>query len=226
MTDKKLLTKYHQEVLARVKAASTIPEHRIAFRQGYSFAKEPFETQLTIWHYIWKATDNIYAQIHAFFFLEQHMKNVKLHSIIWDTCVSWQEEVTDWPLSDSLSKINTRILEQYPEQVYTQLATWNKDSDLWKRRQSLVSLLYYTRTKKVYLPYKKIEALLAPLLTDKEYYVQKGVGWTLRELNNIYPKLTYAFLQKNIKSISPIAFTIAMEKMNEEEKKALKAIRK
>jgi 3-methyladenine DNA glycosylase AlkD len=64
------------------------------------------------------------------------------------------------------------------------------------------------------------------LLKDKEYYVQKAVGWTLRELGTVYPKQTFSYLISHIKSVSSIAFTIATEKMNMDVKKELKALRK
>ena len=118
------------------------------------------------------------------------------------------------------------MLELAPEKVYRVLKAWNKDKDLWKRRQSVVSLLYYSRTKKDYLPFSKIEVLLTSLLADKEYYVQKGLGWALRELRNVYPKEAHAYLTKHIRAISPIAFTISVEKVEEKEKEKLKALRK
>ncbi len=205
---------------------SAIPAQRAAFKNGYSFSKEIFETQLPKWDYIWKHSNNFRAQIHAYFFLEQYVKRKELHAQVWATSVSWQEEVNDWPLCDSLSKLNTKVLETYPAEVYKQLEAWNKHEDLWKRRQSVVSLLYYSRTKKVYIPFKKIEALVAPLLGDKEYYVQKGVGWTLREMYNVYPTETLSFLQQHIKEISAIAFTISIEKLDESKKDQLKQLRK
>ena len=134
--------------------------------------------------------------------------------------------MNDWGYCDALAKINTKVLETYPTEVYRQLATWNKDKNLWKRRQSVVSLLYFSRTKKDYLPFSKIAALVEPLLSDKEYYVQKGVGWALREMHTVYPKETMPFIQKHIKSISAIAFTIAIEKMSVAEKEKIKGLRK
>jgi 3-methyladenine DNA glycosylase AlkD len=219
-------TPYYKEVLAAINATSAdIPAQRKAFKQGFSFSEKPFEQQLAIWNYIWKHTDVFRAQVHAFFFLEQFAAKKELHDQLWQTSVLWQEEIDDWGLCDALAKINTKVLETHPDKVYRQLTAWNKDKNLWKRRQSLVSLLYYSRTKKALLPFEQITALIKPLLTDKEYYVQKGVGWALRELHNVYPQKTLRFLRNNIKSISPIAFTIAIEKMSEK-KEALKELRK
>ena len=98
--------------------------------------------------------------------------------------------------------------------------------NLWKRRQSVVSLLYFSRTKKVYLPFDKIATLIKHLLSDNEYYVQKGVGWALREMHTVYPTESLQFFKEHINKISAIAFTICMEKMTTEEKEVLKQLRK
>lgn len=217
---------YLSEVVSVCARAGTIPAHRAAFRNGYSFSTRSFEEQLSIWNNIWQISPGIYPRIHAFFFLEKHVAKQENHKAIWETSLSWQNDVDDWPLCDSLSKLNTKVLETFPADVYQQLAAWNKDNDLWKRRQSVVSLLYYSRTKSGFLPFTKIRALVHPLLKDNEYYVQKGVGWTLRELNNVYPEQTQAYAEKHIGDISPIAFTTTIEKMDTPVKDRLKALRK
>ena len=221
------MQQYHNEVTAKINnTAKVIPAHRKAFKQGYSFSGEPFRTQLGIWKYVWKNAGNFSTRLHAYFFLEQYATKKELLGEIWHTSVLWQEDIDGWGLCDALSKVNTKALEQHPEIVYEHLAEWNKSDNLWKRRQSVVSLLYYSRTKKVYLPFGKITALIIPLLSDKEYYVQKGVGWSLRELHNVYPAEAFVLLKKHIRDISAIAFTIAIEKLDSSEKEELKAMRK
>jgi 3-methyladenine DNA glycosylase AlkD len=205
----------HKEVAAKIAMAPyIIPAQRTLFKQGFSFSNEPFAMQLPLWHHIWKNARNERERIHAFFFLEQFVKKKEFHPDIWKTSVSWQDDVNGWGLCDALAKINTKILETIPKDVYKQLTIWNKDSNLWKRRQSVVSLLYFSRTKTAYLPFNDIAALALPLIADNEYYVQKGLGWTLREMHTVYPDETMRFLKKHITSIRPMAFTIAIEKMD------------
>ncbi len=103
---------------------------------------------------------------------------------------------------------------------------WNSSTNLWERRQSLVSLYYYTRTKKEYIDYKISEKLISNLLLDKEYYVQKAVGWALRESFNAYPNETFTFIEASIRNISSTAFTTCIEKMTSTQKEILKAKRK
>jgi 3-methyladenine DNA glycosylase AlkD len=154
------------------------------------------------------------------------MKKEELLHASWDTIVTWQEAITNWWLCDAMSKIYTKVLEIAPKKVYPVLKKWNKDKDLWKRRQSIVSLLYYTGTKKKHPPLEDIIALVHPLLEDKEYYVQKAVGWTLREIHTTYPKEGYAYLSDNIKQVSGIAFSPASEKLSVDKKQLLKDKRK
>jgi len=215
------------EVLAHLRSISgNVPLHRMESKRGYSFSARPFAEQLAIWDHLWRTENHFWTRVHAFFFLEKHMKKEASLRQMWPVIVGWQNQVDDWGLCDALAKLYTRILELMPDEVYRQLQEWNTDPDLWKRRQSVVSLLYYSRTKKQYLPFEKITALLTPLITDREYYVQKGVGWSLRELHTVYPQETFPWLKSYIKLISSIAFTIAIEKMNPETRNELKALRK
>jgi hypothetical protein len=216
-----------QEVVAHLSALQgDVPMHRRESRRVYSFSGDPFLQQLAIWDELWHTSDNFWIRLHAFFFLERHLKHETELLAMWPVIVDWQNQVDDWGLCDSLAKIYTKILEVAEGEVYGKLKEWNTDSDLWKRRQSVVSLLYYSRTKKKYLSFEKIEALIRPLLTDKEYYVQKGVGWCLREMHNVYPGKTFSWLKQHIRLVSSIAFTIAIEKMTPEMRDELKAGRK
>jgi 3-methyladenine DNA glycosylase AlkD len=216
-----------QEIAQHIKTITgNVPAHRRASKHNYSFSTGTFKQQLAVWDQVWHNTDDFWIRAHAFFFLERNIKKPGALQVMWPVIAGWQDKVNDWPLCDALAKIYTKILVVASGKVYARLKKWNKDNDPWKRRQSVVSLLYYSRTKKDYLPFGKIEKLVTPLLKDKDYYVQKAVGWTLRELYTVYPKETFPYLIKHIKSISSIAFTIAIEKMNINLKEELKTYRK
>ena len=203
-----------------------VPFHRRESKRIYSFSNWPFTEQLAVWDELWHTQNDFWIRVHCFFFLERHIKKTDNLTEMWPVIVNWQFRVDDWGLCDSLAKIYTKILEVNEAAVYDQLKIWNTDPDLWKRRQSVVSLLYYSRTKKRFLNFGQLEELIRPLLHDKEYYVQKGVGWSLRELHNVYAEATFSWLKSCIKSISSIAFTIAIEKMNPENRDELKLLRK
>jgi 3-methyladenine DNA glycosylase AlkD len=218
---------YLAEVIQRINSlGDTIPALRKAYQKKYSFSSLPFREQLIVWEFIWKNAPTWQVRTQAFFFCEIHAVKEKNAAYAWKALRHWQNDVADWSFCDSLSKIYTKHLEFLPDEVYPQLVKWNRDRDLWKRRQSIVSLLYYTRTKKNVLPYEKIQTLIHSLLDDHEYYVQKAIGWSLRELYNAYPEETFDYLKRNIERISSIAFGPATEKLDAKSKKILKDLRK
>ena len=215
------------EVLAHLRGVKgNIPTHRQASKHPYAFSALPFKTQLEVWDELWRTTDDFWVRLHAFFFLERHIKKETELLAMWPVIVKWQQQVDDWGLCDALAKIYTKILEVLPGPVYKQLREWNTSKNLWKRRQSVVSLLYFSRTKKTFLLFEDIMQLIAPLVPDKEYYVQKGVGWALRECHTVYPRQTLAWLSSNIKLVSSIAFTISIEKIGADIKNKLKVARR
>jgi len=158
-------------------------------------------------------------------FCESQIKNKDFLIYSWNIIKHWQKHVDNWGHCDGLSKIYTKILELIPEEVLEQLKLWNKSENQWDKRQSLVSLLYFSRTKKTILGFEIINKFIDNLLVDNEYYVQKAVGWSLKELYNVYPKETLNYLEKNIKNISSIAFSPATEKLLKHEKDSLKKLR-
>ena len=90
----------------------------------------------------------------------------------------------------------------------------------------MVGLVYYARKRKKFPPQRLIIRLVDPHLADKHYYVQKAVGWTLRECWNIYPSPTYQYLKKNAHLIPSGGWTAATEKLSKAEKARLTKLRK
>src|SRR5882672_2669998 len=170
----KTYKEFQREALQHISTIKgSVPIHRNASKHNYSFSGKPFEQQLAAWDHIWRNTDDFWIRAHAIFFLERHMKKTDTLKQMWPIVMKWQDNVGDWALCDALAKIYTKILVVDPAKVYATLKKWNKDDDLWKRRQSVVSLLYYSRTKKIYLSFNKIEPLITSLLKDKEYLCRK-----------------------------------------------------
>ncbi len=199
---------------------------RMLFKQGFSFSGYPKPEQLIIWNYIWNKSSDFWICVQAFLFLEMNIKDKDFLADSWETIKKWQKKVDNWGTCDALSKIYTKVLEIIPDKVLEQLKLWNKSEKLWDKRQSLVSLLYFSRTKNIVLPYETIIPFVSELIHDKEHYVQKGVGWTLKELHRVYPHKTLKYIEENILNISAVAFSSAIEKIEKADKNRLKKIRK
>ncbi|MBC7694803.1 MAG: DNA alkylation repair protein [Burkholderiales bacterium] len=198
-----------------------------AHKKGFSFYSTDPQKTFLIFNHIYTQSTVFETKNQAFIFLDKYAKHIPISTQL-KTLPYWIKYVDNWAHSDGLSKYLTRLLENTDSQkaMLDILKKWNASKNLWERRQSLVALYYYARTKKEYISFEQTTNFIFPLLKDKEYFVQKAVGWTLRETYNVYPKQAYYFIEENIKSISPTAFTACLEKMTEKEKFTLKQKRK
>ncbi len=212
----------NMNVLGMVKKAQ-VEVHK----KGFSFYSEQKEQTFLVYHDVYNQSSLFEAKNLAFIFLDKHHKLIPLKTQL-KLLPQWVKQVDNWAHSDGLSKFISRLIEDKSTQqeMLSIIRKWNSSKNLWERRQSLVALYYYARTKKDHVSFELTQQLILPLINDKEYFVQKAVGWTLRESYNVYPKQTYQLIEENIKNISPVAFTTCLEKMMEKQKIILKLKRK
>ena len=201
------------------------PGHQAVFKTGFSFTNLPPGEQLKIWEDLWKTSRHYEIMNFALMFVSKHLSSFE-PAYAWDIVKEWVTKVDNWAHSDGLSAIYSRLLEKEPELVYAQYKVWNISPNSWQRRQSLVGLTYYSKSRKVKIPVEKLIAMISTLIGDEGYFVQKGLGWTLREMGNIYAAETLAYLYENVASIRPVAFTAAIEKLDADNKNRLKQLRK
>jgi 3-methyladenine DNA glycosylase AlkD len=206
-------------------AGIAVPHQRQIAKEGFSFSGRELKEQVKIWEEIFREAEFHEIKSQALFFVERNFKTAD-KKLLWSSIKGWVKSTDNWAHSDGLSSYYSKILEEHEELVLPTLKKWNGSKFLWERRQSLVSLMYYQRTKKKFVSYNEMRSLIENLLEDKEYYVQKGVGWALRELRQVYKKETDKFLNENVGRISPTAFTTSIEQMTPAEKEKLKTIRK
>jgi 3-methyladenine DNA glycosylase AlkD len=202
-----------------------VPDLRKVHSEGFSFSQKPLSEVSEIWDFIWSNSDCFEVMCLALIWFsdKKQIQSLKTH---WPVLKKWSLKIDNWAHADALSAIYARIHEEAPTTAYLTFKKWNLSKNPWLRRLSIVSLFYYSSQRKHPPPLHKVTFLLKPQLKYPHYYVQKGVGWTLREAWNVYPKPVYAFVEKNIHDISAIAFSAATEKMPLHTREHLKRIRK
>lgn len=200
----------------------TVPFTKSLLKEKYSFFSENDADILAIWDHIWKNSRYFECMSQAVYYYQKK----KLGKKEIDVIKKWTERCTCWQHSDDLSKIYADALELNPKWIFSTLKKWNVSKNFWERRQSVVSLLEYACKRKKVLKFEELIGFVKPLLDDIEYYVQKGVGWTLREIYNVYPKETLIFLREYLNQISPVAYCAATEKLDKDTKKDFNKIRK
>ncbi len=206
----------------------TVPAQRKLFRAGYAFSDAPARMQYPIWDHIWRHARTHEAKLQALLFLGTlpRIPERDAFDSFWELTRSWADGIDAWDQSDELSKVYSYLLEAAPGRVHPQLVAWNRDANPWKRRQSIVSLFCYAQLHRKHPPVAKVLPLVRALLDDPERYVQKGVGWTLRETYNVYPERAHRFVLRHAADLHPDAFSAACEKMSAAEKRAVKERRK
>jgi 3-methyladenine DNA glycosylase AlkD len=195
-------------------------------KKGFSFSERPIADQWRIWDFIFRASPTFEVITAAFAFADTH-RGPEL-AARRKLLERWVERSDNWATSDGLSSLYARILEHDRAALLSTLSKWAGSKNPWKRRQSLVSLLYYSRGRdpQRVLPYARLIAFVELQIADPHYYVQKGVGWTIREIYNVYPRETTAWLTKNITRVAAPAWQAATEKLPPATKSELKALRK
>ena len=199
-----------------------VPAVRTRLKQGYSFLDGTPTQILDSWHYIYNQTD-LYEVAHQAIYYYQYRS---LSRTEFNKVRQWINRCDCWEHSDGLSKVYAQVFEENSDWVMPWYVKWNADRNPWKRRQSVVGLLEYARKRKIVQPFEVLIGFVEPLLADEDYYVQKGVGWTLREIYNLYPAETLTFIEAHLGAIDPLAWPAATEKLNKKTKTPLVAARK
>ncbi len=199
-----------------------VPRLRAAVREGYSFFGGTDKRVAEVWNFIWRNTNCYEVMSQALYYYQsKSLSPTELTSI-----KKWIQRCDCWEHSDDLSKIYAQVVEEQPQRMLPTLHKWNKSRNRWKRRHSLVSLIEYASKRRRFRPFVELISFVEPLLSDDEYYVQKAVGWTLREIGNAYPRDTERFLKEHAVAIHPLAWSAATQKLNKDLKAKLNDLRR
>jgi 3-methyladenine DNA glycosylase AlkD len=79
----------------------------------------------------------------------------------------------------------------HPDLRNKTIATWRKSDNLWLNRSTLIFQLTYKEKTDVPLLYD----IVRQFSHEKEFFIKKAVGWSLRQLSYIYPKEVVQFCE-------------------------------
>lgn len=237
-------SKHHQEVLRSLKPFANkeravfakhylntemdvlglpVPVQRQVAKTLFSFLTGSPEEILAAWDKIWKETRVFEIRSLALLYYGGRKREINLNH--WRVMKTWVETVDNWEHSDRLADIYAELHERYPKVLYLVFEKWVRAKYPWKRRAALTGLFYYSAKRKRHPAYKRVISLLKQALADKHVYVQKAVGWTLRECYNVYPQQTYPRLKEWAVFLAPAAWYAANEKLTIPQKAELKLLR-
>ena len=224
----KLLLSFHQadgSLLAKprpIRIGLRVPIVRKLLKRDLSFLGVERNTIAKYWDNVWNNTPYYEAMsLCLYYYQYRDLNKAEVRMIL-----KWVDRCECWEHSDDLSKLIAHNLEINRTWIEPTLKKWNRSRNPWKRRQSVVGLLEYSSKREVVLEFDELIGFIKPLLKDSDYYVQKGVGWSLREVFNIYPKKTTVFLKDHLDILSSIAYSSATEKLDAKKKVRFNSERK
>ena len=204
-TQRKLSTKFYKEIKKEIKEEVFIKYTLYCFQQSQVFE----------------------AKSILLFILEKEFSLDSLNKYS-NNFLKISSYIENWCHSDIYSKMLSFLHEEYPSKMYTIFQKWNKSEDVWLIRLSLTSLIHYSfiRKKRI-ISQKDFWPLVLPFINHDFHYIQKAVGWQLREFGNVYEQDLIDFLNNNCESLASTVFSYATEKLKHlPEKEEWKARRK
>jgi 3-methyladenine DNA glycosylase AlkD len=110
-------------------------------------------------------------------------------------------EPDGWAVADNLAMAGSRCLVAEPGRLDA-VEAWIESSHLWTRRAALVFTLPWTKEKR---DPERMLGWAARLAEDRQWFIQKAVGWWLRELSKRDPKRVRRFLKEHGPKLTGVA---------------------
>jgi len=106
-----------------------------------------------------------------------------------------------WAVADNLAPAASRCLVADPKRL-DEVETWVESPHLWTRCAALVFTLPWARGNR---NPERMLGWVSRLLGDKEWFIQKAIGWWLRELSKRAPDRVRRFLDAHGEAVRGVA---------------------
>lgn len=112
-----------------------------------------------------------------------------------------------WDTVDLLSKIVGDVVNRNKE-LKTLMLEWSKkENDIWLRRVAILHQLSFKENVDKLL----LETILEDNLSDGEFFINKAIGWALRDYSKVNPEWVRKFIEKNRSEIANLSLREAMK---------------
>nr|WP_263324083.1 DNA alkylation repair protein [Neobacillus sp. Marseille-Q6967] len=168
------------------------PERREIEKQFFAetgILKEPFNQEF-VW-VLWQMEEREYQNI-ALDYIEKSLKKLVKEDLPFIekliTTKSW------WDTVDVLGpKAAGAIAQKYPEVIEETIDGWAANENMWVRRAAILFQLKYKQKTNDTLLFEYI----LKNADSKEFFIQKAIGWALREYSKTNPEAVGHFIENN-----------------------------
>lgn len=107
-----------------------------------------------------------------------------------------EELITSKSWWDSVDSIASNYLGKYfrkfPEQKKTVIERWRNSENLWLNRSCLIFQLKYKND----VDFELLKSLIVQYQNEKEFFIQKAIGWSLRQYSKFNPSAVREFIDE------------------------------
>jgi 3-methyladenine DNA glycosylase AlkD len=108
-----------------------------------------------------------------------------------------------WDFVDEVATHLVRqLVLQYPDKVWPEVDTWIDDQDMWLRRSAIICQV----GAKEKTDAKRLFTFCAARVEEKEFFIRKAIGWSLREYAKTDPEAVAGFVIANRDRLSGLSF--------------------
>jgi 3-methyladenine DNA glycosylase AlkD len=183
------------------------PVWRTLSKQYFKQSLPPFEEMESIikdcWNHPKREMQYIAIELLAYYKDEWTKKTIVLIEYIL-THKSWWETV-----DQAATVLTGPYFKKFPVQRLKITGKWNNSHNLWLQRSSIMFQKAYKNETDTELLSKHI----LHLKTSTEFFIQKAIGWALREYSKTDEKWVKAFVKKH--SLSPLSKREALKRMRD-----------
>ncbi len=106
---------------------------------------------------------------------------------------NWIIQKSWWDTVDFLaSHMVGELLNKYPQLEKEYIQSWLTSENMWLNRTCLIYQLKYGRDT----DFEKQKSYIKALSHDQEFFIQKAIGWSLRQYSKLEPTLVKSFVQE------------------------------
>lgn len=98
-----------------------------------------------------------------------------------------------WDSVDSIAPLVGELARKYPEVIKETIDIWAVDENIWLRRTAILFQLKFKQQTNEDLLYDYI----VKNADSQEFFIQKAIGWALREYSKTNPLSVKAFIEEN-----------------------------
>ena len=114
-----------------------------------------------------------------------------------------------WDTVDLLAKVVGSLVIRI--EGYDQIMLeWSKDSNIWLKRVAMLHQLSFKEKVDEGL----LEKILLANLGDNEFFINKAVGWALRDYSKVNPEWVRKFIEKNRSEMANLSLREASKYLN------------